>query len=130
MTLRRWYVRGRRCCTTNGISALIPHVPECCGEQNFDGQMLTPHFLCHLFQETQTFEAPRSPGTGQSVPVLEMDFRGFLDFAMAINAPNELASLKYFWCVHCSNWDPYHIDLSRTNTTLALTCLLAAMGRT
>ena len=62
--------------------------------------MLTPHFLRHLFQETLTFKS-RDPTavTSDGDVVLEMDFRGFLDFAMAMHASNEIASLKYYWYV-------------------------------
>lgn len=62
--------------------------------------MLTPHFLRHLFQETLTFKS-RDPTavTSDGDVVLEMDFRGFLDFAMAMHSSNEIASLKYYWYV-------------------------------
>lgn len=60
--------------------------------------MLTSCFLKHLFQETLTFQAKQKPDEiGHKPPVMEMDFRGFLDFAMAMQMPYELASLKFYW---------------------------------
>ena len=71
--------------------------------QAFDGQMLTPRFLDHLFQETKTYPAPNADASTTMRAVgetgLAMDFRGFLDFAFAMHQSEEVASIKYFWCV-------------------------------
>jgi hypothetical protein len=62
--------------------------------------MLTPRFLKHLFQETLTFTAAAAASSSSSSSFglgTEMDFRGFLDFAMAMQLSSETAALKYYW---------------------------------
>lgn len=53
---------------------------------NYSSAVLTETFLHRVFQEFQTYDG-------------EMDYRTFLDFVLAMENPNTVASMAYFWRV-------------------------------